>query len=33
MQNFTVELANKIEEYIGDYRRKFDEQVTEVRFI
>lgn len=33
MSNFTIDLVNKIEEYIGDFRKKFEDQVDDVCFI
>lgn len=30
MTNFTLDLVNKIEEYIGDFKKKFEDQVNDV---
>ncbi|QOY43581.1 Uncharacterized protein cpbgf_100493 [Cryptosporidium parvum] len=32
MSNFTIDLVNKIEEYIGDFRKKFEDQVDDITF-
>ncbi|OII74492.1 C2C2 zinc finger domain-containing protein [Cryptosporidium ubiquitum] len=32
MTNFTIDLVNKIEEYIGDFKKKFEDQVNDITF-
>ncbi|KAJ1607874.1 hypothetical protein OJ252_2705 [Cryptosporidium canis] len=32
MQDFTAELASKIDEYIGGFRRKFEREVNDITF-